>query len=39
LAGVDTNRELRRYGVLQLWIFVPLALVAFALRDAFTRHA
>jgi hypothetical protein len=30
LAGVDTGRELRRYGVLQLWIFVPLSLVAMA---------
>jgi hypothetical protein len=34
LAGVDTGQELRRYGVLQLWIFVPLSLVTFALRDA-----
>jgi hypothetical protein len=29
LAGVDVARELRRYGVLQLWILVPLALVVF----------
>jgi hypothetical protein len=28
LAGVDTGQELRRYGVLQLWILVPLSLVA-----------
>jgi hypothetical protein len=30
LAGVDTGRELRRYSVLQLWIFVPLSLVILA---------
>jgi hypothetical protein len=29
LAGVDTGRELRRYGVRQLWIAVPLSLLAF----------
>jgi hypothetical protein len=34
LTGVDTGRELRRYGVLQLWVLVPLSLVAFAVRDA-----
>jgi hypothetical protein len=34
LAGVDTSRELRRYGILQLWILVPLSLVIFAARDA-----
>ncbi len=28
LADVDTGRELRRYSVLQLWILVPLSLVA-----------
>jgi hypothetical protein len=39
LAGVDTARELRRYGVLQLWIFMPLALVVFAIRDVVTRRA
>jgi hypothetical protein len=38
LSGVDTGRELRRYGVLQLWIFVPLSLVAVQLRDALTRR-
>ena len=27
LAGVDPRPELLRYGVLQFWIFVPLALV------------
>jgi hypothetical protein len=30
LAGVETGRELRRYSVGQLWILVPLSLVAFA---------
>jgi hypothetical protein len=30
LAGVDTGRELRRYGTRQLWILVPLSLIAFA---------
>ena len=28
LANVDTGRELRRYSVLQLWILVPLSLIA-----------
>ena len=28
LAGVDSGQELRRYSVLQLWILVPLSLVA-----------
>jgi hypothetical protein len=36
LAGVDTGRELRRYAVFQLWILVPLSLVAIA---AITRQA
>ena len=31
LSGVDTFRELRRYGVLQLWILVPFSLVVFSL--------
>ena len=30
LAGVDVGTELRRYTVLQLWIAVPLLLVALA---------
>jgi hypothetical protein len=30
LAGVDAGQELRRYGVLQLWILVPLSLLAMA---------
>ena len=32
LDGVDPALELRRYGRLQIWIFVPLSLVIFALR-------
>ena len=39
LADVDTGRELRRYSVLQFWIFVPLSLVAFAARTAVSRRA
>ena len=38
LSGVDTARELRRYSILQLWIFVPLSLVAVEARDALTRR-
>jgi hypothetical protein len=38
LAGVDTNRELRRYSVLQLWIFIPLLLLVFASRDELKRR-
>jgi hypothetical protein len=38
LAGVDTGREIRRYGLLQLWILVPLSLVAFAIRDELARR-
>lgn len=34
LDGVDVNRELRRYGLLQFWVFVPLALAGLAL----SRH-
>jgi hypothetical protein len=37
LAGVDTGRELRRYSVFQLWIFVPLSLVVLAVHTAVTR--
>jgi len=33
LRGVELRRELRRAGVQQLWIAVPLAVVAFALAD------
>jgi hypothetical protein len=39
LAGVDTGREIRRYSVLQLWIFVPLSLVVLAARSAVSRDA
>jgi hypothetical protein len=39
LAGVDTARELRRYSILQLWIFVPLSLVLLAVRSAVSRRA
>ncbi|MFI6270619.1 hypothetical protein [Micromonospora zamorensis] len=38
LTGVDINRELRRYTVLQLWVFVPLSLVVFAVRDALAQR-
>jgi hypothetical protein len=33
LDGVDTDRELRRYGVWQFWIFLPLSLVVVTARD------
>jgi hypothetical protein len=36
LDGVDTGRELRRYSLLQFWIFVPLSLVVLALRQRVT---
>ncbi|MFJ9703747.1 hypothetical protein [Streptomyces sp. NPDC101234] len=32
LVGVDVRRELARFGILQLWIVVPLAVVFFAVR-------
>ncbi len=32
LANVDTGRELRRYSVLQLWILVPLSLIAMTVQ-------
>ncbi|MET7668236.1 hypothetical protein [Micromonospora luteifusca] len=38
LAGVDIGRELRRYTVLQLWVFVPLSLVVFDLHDTLSRR-
>ncbi|MET7950439.1 hypothetical protein [Micromonospora sp. NPDC005324] len=38
LAGVDIDRELRRYTVLQLWVFVPLSLVVLAIRNALARR-
>jgi hypothetical protein len=39
LAGVDTGPELRRYSVLQFWVFVPLALVVMAGRQALSRRS
>jgi len=33
----DVGRELRRYGVLQFWIFLPLSLVVLELRDILSR--
>ncbi|MEW2430718.1 hypothetical protein AB0877_22140 [Micromonospora sp. NPDC047644] len=38
LAGVDISGDLRRYAVLQLWVFVPLALVVLAIRDELARR-
>jgi hypothetical protein len=32
LAGVDVMPELRRYSLLQFWVFVPLAFVVMAVR-------
>jgi hypothetical protein len=32
LSDVDVPKELRRYAVLQLWVFVPLALVVLDVR-------
>ncbi len=32
LANVDVGRELRRYSVLQLWILVPLSLIAMTVQ-------
>jgi putative solute:sodium symporter small subunit len=31
LSGIDPGSELRRYGLLQLWIFIPLSLVVWDL--------
>ena len=39
LSGVDTGREIRRYGLLQFWIFVPLSLVVMAGRQALSRRS
>ena len=38
LAGVDAGQELRRYSVLQLWILVPLSLVAMTALGR-SRHS
>lgn len=39
LDGVDVNSELRYYGIAQLWLAVPLAIVLFALRGRRTNTA
>ena len=39
LADVDTGKELRRYGFLQLWILVPLSLIAIAMRNTVRPRA
>src|SRR5262245_48143370 len=39
LSGVDTFWEIRRYGLLQLWIFVPLSLVVMASRQMMGRRS
>jgi len=33
LSGIDPGPELRRYGPLQLWIFIPLSLVVWDLAQ------
>ena len=38
LTGVDTGAELRRYSLLQFWIFVPFSLVVLAARDIYARR-
>jgi hypothetical protein len=38
LAGVDVGSELRRYTILQLWIFVPLLLVIFQIAGRAARR-
>jgi len=37
LAGVDVGRELRRYGVSQVWLFVPLLVAVVALAQLHRR--
>jgi hypothetical protein len=37
LAGVDIPRELRRYGILQFWILVPLSLVVLDAHQRIRR--
>jgi hypothetical protein len=39
LSGVDTFQEIRRYGLLQFWIFVPLSLVVMASRQVMRRRS
>ena len=38
LAAVDACAELRRYGVLQLWILVPLSIVAMTLKAPMSKR-
>jgi hypothetical protein len=39
LAGVDVPRELRRYGLLQFWVVVPLLFAVLALgQDRVRNH-
>jgi apolipoprotein N-acyltransferase len=33
IVGVDVPTMLRRYGLWQLWVFVPLSLVVLDMRD------
>ena len=37
LSGIDPGLELRRYGVLQLWISVPLLLVVWDIAQRLRR--
>jgi hypothetical protein len=39
LSRVETARETRRYGVLQLWILVPFALLVLALVGSWPRRS
>ena len=39
LEGVDTLPELRRYGVWQFWVFLPLSMVVFTARDEWSARA
>lgn len=39
LDGVDTAPELRRYALWQFWVFLPLSLLVFTLRDEWPRRA
>jgi hypothetical protein len=37
LAGVDIDRELRRYSVLQAWLLVPLVFLVLAVQQRRAR--
>ena len=39
LAGVDLDRELRRYSVLQAWLLVPLVFLVLAVQQRRARPA